>query len=265
MSDTLILETDSQGIARLTINRPDVHNAFDDVLIAELTQTFKEIDQNPQIRVLILQSEGKNFSAGADLRWMRRMAGYSTEENKADSLKLAALMHTMNTLSKPTIVRIQGAAFGGGVGLVSCCDIAVASDKSLFSLSEVRLGLIPAAISPYVVAAIGERAARRYFLSAERFNAAEALRLNLVHEVVPEDELDATIDTICGHLISGGPSAISAAKDLIFAVAKAPVTDALIDDTAERITKARASDEGKEGLNAFLEKRKPNWIGTRDV
>lgn len=265
MSDTLNLDIDAQGIARLTINRPEIHNAFDDMLIAELTETFQQLDQNRQVRVVVLQSEGKSFSAGADLNWMRRMAGYSAEENKADSLKLAGLMHVLNTLSKPTIARVHGAAFGGGVGLVACCDIAIASEKALFCLSEVRLGLIPAAISPYVVAAMGERAARRYFLTAERFGAFQALALNLVHEVVTSDALDSTIEAICGHLVSGGPSAISAAKDLIFAVAKAPVNETLIDDTAQRITDARASDEGKEGLNAFLEKRSPNWIGSRDV
>lgn len=260
MNDTLLLEIDSNGIARLTINRPDIHNAFDDVLIAELTETLQGIDRNPDIRVLVLQSAGKSFSAGADLRWMRRMAGYTSEENKADSLKLAGLMQVLNTLRKPTIARVHGAAFGGGVGLVACCDIAIASERALFCLSEVRLGLIPAAISPYVVAAIGERAARRYFLTAERFDAQLALRLNLVHEVVDGDVLDDTINTICEALLKGGPSAISAAKDLIFAVASAPVDGALIDDTAQRITDARASDEGKEGVTAFLEKRTANWI-----
>ena len=265
MSDILIQDIDAQGIARLTINRPEIHNAFDDVLIAELTEALLQIDQNPLIRVVVLQSEGKSFSAGADLNWMRRMAGYSADENKADSLKLAGLMQVLNTLSKPTIARVHGAAFGGGVGLVACCDIAIASDKALFCLSEVRLGLIPAAISPYVVAAMGERATRRYFLTAERLGAAEALRLNLVHEVVSAESLDSTVETICKHLINSGPAAISAAKNLIFAVAKSFVNEALIDDTAQRITDARASDEGKEGLDAFLEKRSPNWIGSRDV
>lgn len=260
MSDILILNINAQGIAHLTINRPEIHNAFDDVLIAELTESLIEIDQNPEVRVVVLQSDGKSFSAGADLRWMRRMAVYSPAENKADSVKLAELMYVLNTLSKPTIARVHGAAFGGGVGLVACCDIAIASDKALFCLSEVRLGLIPAAISPYVVAAMGERAARRYFLTAERFGASEALTLNLVHEVVATESLDSTIQALCEHLIKGGPAAISAAKDLIFSVADTPVNEALIDDTAQRITDARASDEGKEGLDAFLEKRSPNWI-----
>jgi len=261
MSDnTITLEIDGQGIATLSINRPEIHNAFDDALIHELTQTLVRIDQDPEIRVVILKSAGKSFSAGADLRWMRRMAGYTPAENKADSLKLAELMSTLNTLSKPTIARVQGAAFGGGVGLVACCDIAIASDKALFCLSEVRLGLIPAVISPYVVAAIGERAARRYFLTAERFSAHQAEHLNLVHEVVEQDSLDATIDTLCQRLLDAGPAAISAAKDLIFSVSRQPTHAAIIDDTAQRITDTRASDEGQEGLSAFLEKRAPNWI-----
>ncbi len=260
MSDTILLNIDTHGVARLTINRPEIHNAFDDSLIAELTTTLQQIDQNPAVRVVILQSSGKSFSAGADLNWMRRMAGYSDEENKADSLKLAGLMQTLNRLSKPTIARVHGAAFGGGVGLVACCDIAIAGEHALFCLSEVRLGLIPAVISPYVVAAIGQRATRRYFLTAERFNAAQALHLNLVHNVVEESALDSTIAAICDELIKGGPSAIGAAKELIFAVDSLPVDPALIDDTAQRITNARASVEGKEGVTAFLEKRSANWI-----
>lgn len=260
MSDTVLLEIDARGVAHLSINRPEVHNAFDDVLIAELTETLQHIDNNPRIRVVVLQSAGKSFSAGADLNWMRRMAEYTESENKADSLKLAGLMQVLNTISKPTIARVHGAAFGGGVGLVACCDIAIASDKALFCLSEVRLGLLPAAISPYVVSAMGERAARRYFLTAERFKAAEAMKLGLVHEVVSEDTLDHTINTLCEALIKGGPAAIAASKDLIFTVNKAPVSLDLIDNTAQRITDARASDEGKEGVTAFLEKRPPNWI-----
>lgn len=259
-NSSLTLNKDSQGVVTLSINRPEIHNAFDDVLIAELIIALDNVTEDSEARILILKSEGKSFSAGADLNWMRRMADYTTDENKADAMQLAILMKKLNTLKIPTIARVQGAAFGGGVGLVACCDIAVGSNKALFCLSEVRLGLIPAVISPYVVAAIGERASRRYFLSAERFNADQALRLNLLHEVVEEDQLDSTIETLTENLQKGGGCALSAAKDLIFAVSAKQVTDVLIEDTADRICKARTSDEGKEGLNAFLDKRSPSWI-----
>ena len=256
----IIFNTDDKGIATITLNRPDIHNAFDDVIIAELIQVLDQIQADSTVRVLVLRAEGKSFSAGADLRWMRRMADYTAAENKADAMQLAALMDKLNHLNKPTIARVQGAAFGGGVGLVACCDMVVASDRAIFCLSEVRLGLIPAVISPYVLAAIGERASRRYFMTAERFNAAEALRLELVHEVVSEDALDETIDDLINHLLQGGPEALANSKELIFAVSRQPTSNEVIDDTAERITARRASTEGKEGLNAFLEKRTPDWI-----
>ncbi len=257
---SLTLNKDPRGVVTLSINRPEIHNAFDDVLIAELIEALDSVENDPEARVLILRSEGKSFSAGADLRWMRRMADYTEAENKADAMELAALMKKLNKLNIPTIARVQGAAFGGGVGLVACCDIAVGSTKALFCLSEVRLGLMPAVISPYVLTAMGERAARRYFLTAERFDAEQALRINLLHETVEEDDLDATIEEITKNLLKGGGCALTAAKDLIFAVSSRLTTDELIEDTAERITKARASDEGKEGLNSFLEKRSPSWI-----
>lgn len=261
MTDSaVVLSTDDRGVATLTINRPEIHNAFDDQLIEELITTLRQVEADDSIRILILASEGKSFSAGADLRWMRRMADYTPAENKADAMQLAELMKTLNFLSKPTIARVQGAAFGGGVGLVACCDIAIASSKTLFCLSEVRLGLIPAVISPYVVAAMGERASRRYFTTAERFGADEALRTELVHEVVESEGLDAAIDAVIDQLLKGSPAAQAAAKSLIFAVARQPTTDTVIEDTADRITAARASDEGKEGLSAFLEKRSPEWI-----
>lgn len=261
MTDSaVLLSTDDRGVATLTINRPEIHNAFDDQLIEELITTLRQVEADDSTRILILASEGKSFSAGADLRWMRRMADYTPAENKADAMQLAELMKTLNFLSKPTIARVQGAAFGGGVGLVACCDIAIASSKALFCLSEVRLGLIPAVISPYVVAAMGERASRRYFTTAERFGADEALRTELVHEVVESEGLDAAIDAVIDQLLKGGPAAQAAAKSLIFAVSRQPTTDTVIEDTADRITAARASDEGKEGLSAFLEKRSPEWI-----
>ena len=262
MSDNaVIIELDERGVASLCINRPEIHNAFDDALIQQLLKALDTIEADPKARVLVLRSEGKSFSAGADLRWMRRMADYSEAENMADAMELAELMRRLNTFSKPTIARIQGATFGGGVGLVACCDMAVGSHAARFSLSEVRLGLIPAVISPYVVAAIGERAARRYFQTAERFDANEAYRLGLLHELVDETELDSTIDGLVDNLLKGGPNALAAAKDLIFAVAHQPTTADVITDTAKRITATRASDEGKEGLNAFLEKRAANWSG----
>jgi methylglutaconyl-CoA hydratase len=259
-NDTVRVAIDSRGLATLTLNRPEIHNAFDDALIARLLEALAQIEQEREVRAVVLGSEGKSFSAGADLNWMRRMADYDREQNHCDALQLAELMRRLNRFGKPTIARVQGAAFGGGVGLVACCDMAVASERALFALSEVRLGLIPAVISPYVIAAIGERAARRYFLTAERFDAQEARRIGLLHEVVAEAELDARIDTLVDNLLRGGPAAISAAKALVFAVAHQPADDAVVADTAARITDVRASDEGREGLSAFLQKRQPAWI-----
>jgi len=258
--DSVILDIDPRGVAWLTINRPDIHNAFDDALINRLIQAIDAVQVDPQIRAMVLAAKGKSFSAGADLNWMRRMADYSAKENLADAMQLAKLMERLNQLTKPTIARVQGAAFGGGVGLVACCDMAVASDKALFSLSEVRLGLIPAVISPYVVAAIGERSSRRYFITAERFSAAQALQMGLLHEVVEADQLDDAVEALLGEILKGGPEAQAAAKQLVADVAFEPINKALISETAQRITDIRASDEGKEGLNAFLQKRAPGWI-----
>jgi methylglutaconyl-CoA hydratase len=248
------------GVATVTLNRADVHNAFNDALIADMTGALRRLGADDKVRAVVLRAEGKSFSAGADLGWMQKMANYGHEENLRDASALAELMRTLNFLPKPTVARVQGAAFGGGVGLAACCDIAIASETAAFSLSEVRLGLIPAVISPYVVAAIGERSARRYFLTAERFDAAEALRIGLVHQVVPAREIDAAVDAILARLSQGGPAAQRATKDLIFAVAHRPVDAALIHDTAQRIANIRASSEGREGLAGFLEKRKPAWI-----
>ena len=252
-------EIREDGVATVTLNRAEVHNAFNDALIADMTDALRRLGADGKVRALVLRTEGKSFSAGADLGWMQKMASYSHDENLRDASALAELMRTLNFLPKPTVARVQGAAFGGGVGLAACCDIAIASETAAFSLSEVRLGLIPAVISPYVVAAIGERAARRYFLTAERFDAAEALRIGLVHQVVPDKEIDAAVDAILARLAEGGPAAQRAAKDLIFAVAHRPVDAALIHDTAQRIANIRASSEGREGLAGFLEKRKPVW------
>jgi methylglutaconyl-CoA hydratase len=258
-SKHILTETREDGVATVTLNRAEVHNAFNDTVIADLTGVLRRLGDDDKVRAVVLRAEGKSFSAGADLSWMQRMAGYGHAENLADAGALAELMRVLNFLPKPTVARVQGAAFGGGVGLVACCDIAIASDAVSFSLSEVRLGLIPAVISPYVVAAIGERAARRYFLTAERFGADEALRIGLVHQVVPADQLDSAVDTILTRLSEGGPATQRAAKDIIFAVAHRPVDAGLIRDTAERIATIRASAEGREGLAGFLEKRKPAW------
>ena len=256
----IILEIDGP-IGIVTLNNAEKHNAFDDVLITDLTAAFQSLETNDTVRVVILSAIGKSFSAGADLNWMKRMAGYSQDENLRDATALATLMSTLHGLSKPTIARVQGAAYGGGVGLVACCDIAVGTQSASFSLSEVKLGLIPAVISPYVIAAIGARAAHRYFLTAERFDAAEAFRLGLLHELAADDEaMDEKINDIVTALLSCSPNAISEGKNLIAAVANRPINAATIADTAQRIARVRASVEGKEGVNAFLDKRKASWI-----
>ena len=248
-------------VAIVTLDRADKHNAFDDVLIADLTAALKAIDIDPAVRVLVLSASGKSFSAGADLNWMQRIAAYSEAENVRDAMGLATLMRTLHDLSKPTIARVQGAAYGGGVGLVACCDMAVGTHDAAFSLSEVRLGLIPAVISPYVIAAIGRRAARRYFLTAERFDAGEAYRLGLLSELAnDEDDMDRKIEALIAAILAAGPVAVHEAKRLIDAVADRPLSDALVDDTARRIARVRVSAEGQEGLQAFLGKRKPIWV-----
>ena len=260
MSESLAVER--QGpIGLVTMTRPERHNAFDGVLIRELTEALRTMEAEDGIRVVVLSASGRSFSAGADLNWMRRMAGFSKDENQRDAMGLGALMRTLAHLRKPTIARVQGAAYGGGVGLVACCDVAVAMHDATFSLSEGKLGLIPAVVSPYVIAAIGERAARRYFVTAERFDAAEAWRLGLVHELATtEGDLDEKIGLICDAMLACGPAAQREAKDLIRAVSGRPVTSELIQDTAERIAKLRASPEGREGVTAFLEKRRPSWV-----
>jgi methylglutaconyl-CoA hydratase len=256
------LAIERQGpIGLITMTRAERHNAFDDVLIAELTEALRSMEAEDGIRLVVLSGAGKSFSAGADLNWMKRMAGFSKDENERDAMGLGALMRTLAHLRKPTIARVHGAAYGGGVGLVACCDVAVASQAATFSFSEARLGLIPAVISPYVIAAIGERAARRYFLSAERFDAAEAWRLGLVQELATsEGDLDEKIGGIVDAMLACGPVAQREAKELIRAVANRPVMSELIQDTAERIARVRASPEGREGVAAFLEKRRASWV-----
>ena len=258
--DKVITDIDDHGVAQVRLNNPDKHNAFDDEIIGELTEAFVAIADNSNVRVMVLGSEGKSFSAGADLEWMKRMASYSYDENLRDASALALMLKTLNEIPQPTIARVQGAAFGGAVGLVSCCDMAVAASAASFSLSEVKIGLVPATISPYVIAAIGQRAARRYFVTAERFDAHRALQLGLVNEVVDAEQLDQEIDRLINTLLANGPEAVTGAKQLVFDVAGKPIDQQLIDATCETIAAIRVSEQGQEGLQAFLERRKPQWI-----
>ncbi len=259
-TDKVLFDIDKRGVATVTLNQPDIHNAFDDKLIAQLTDIFTHIDQNSNIRVMVLASTGKSFSAGADLNWMRRMATYSYEQNLADANALASMFQILNSIDKPTIARVQGAAFGGAVGLVACCDMAIASKLSKFCLSEVKLGLIPATISPYVIDAIGARVARRYFTTAEVFSARRARRLGLLSEAVVEEELDSTIDNLIEHLLKNSPAAILEAKKLILEIQNKPISEDMIAMTSDKIAKIRVSEQGQEGLNAFLQKRRANWV-----
>ncbi len=262
MSESAILtHIDETGRATLTMNRPELHNAFNENLVAGLTSSLRQLDLDPDVRLVILAANGKSFSAGADLNDMRRMADNSREQNLADAKGIAELMRTLNYLSKPTIALVQGAAYGGGVGLTSCCDIAIATVRATFCVSEVKLGLIPAVISPYVLAAIGARAARRYFVTAEIITAAEAHRLGLVHGIVADDaELAAAADRITTQLLKNGPGAMTAAKQLITTISGRLVDDELISNTAGLMADRRASSECREGLSAFLEKRPPSWV-----
>jgi methylglutaconyl-CoA hydratase len=247
--------------ATLWLNRPERHNAFDDGLIAELSAALAALAADSAVRVLLLAGRGKSFSAGADLAWMKRMAGYSAAENEADAQKMAEMLHRLDSLPKPTIALVQGAAMGGGVGLVAACDIAIAAEDAQFAFSEARLGLTPATISPYVIAAIGPRAARRYFLTAERFDARQALGLGLVSAVLPAADLAAAANKLADILCQNGPAAMAEAKRLIADVTGHPIDAPLRAETARRIARQRASAEGCEGVAAFLEKRKPSWQG----
>ncbi|MDZ4253293.1 MAG: enoyl-CoA hydratase/isomerase family protein [Sulfuritalea sp.] len=260
MYNNIITETDL-GVGIITLNRPERHNAFDDALIAELSDAVERMTVDPAVRVIVISSTGKSFCAGADLNWMKRAAGYGNDENLRDSRALAEMLRKLAQCPKPTMARIQGPAYGGGVGLVACCDVAIATFDAQFSLTEVKLGLVPAVISPHVIAAIGERYARRYMLTAERFSAAEAYRIGLLHEIVTDAAaLDEAVGEIVDALLNNGPRALAECKQLITAVAWKPLSPEVIEDTAQRITRLRASEEGREGMNAFLEKRKPNWI-----
>jgi methylglutaconyl-CoA hydratase len=256
-----LLEIEHAGpVATIWMNRPDVHNAFNEDLIAQLTESFLGLDANPAVRVVVLAGRGRSFSAGADLGWMKRQGEASVEANVADAVKLATLFRTIAEMRKPTVARVQGAALAGGTGLVASCDIAVAGERAQFGVSEVRVGLIPATIGPYVLRAIGERQATRFFQTADRIDARRALALGLVHEVVPDAQLDAKVSEIVGSLLQGAAGAQAAAKDLIRAIAHQPVTDALVQDTALCIARLRGLPEAREGLSAFLEKRPAAWV-----
>ena len=252
----------TQGhVATVVLNRPEVRNAFNDEVIAELSQAFVQLGEASEVRAIVLMAEGPAFCAGADLNWMRRMADYTRDENIDDAGKLAFMLRAIYECPKPTIARVQGDVYAGGMGLVAACDMAVAVDTAGFCLSEVKLGLIPATISPYVIRAMGARAAHRYFLTAERFGAAEALRIGFVHEVVAADELDAKVDELLKALTTASPNAVRVCKKLVIDVAEREINAGLIAATVQGIADIRASDEGKEGVQSFLNKRKPNWLG----
>ena len=253
----------SAGISTVTIDRPEVRNAFNDEVITELTAVLMELGERTEVRCIVLTGSGPAFCAGADLNWMKRMAGYSREENLADAQALAQMLRVLYRCPKPTIARVQGDVYAGGTGLVAACDMAVSVDTASYCLSEVKLGLIPATISPYVIRAMGARAAHRYFLTAERFSAAEALRIGFVHEVVSAEELDARVAEIAQALVVAGPAAVKACKALVQDVAGHDISPMLVGRTVESIADIRISDEGREGIQSFLQKRKPNWFSSQ--
>ncbi len=246
--------------ATVTLSRPEVRNAFNDDVIAELTAAFTQLGQDSQVRAIVLAADGPAFCAGADLNWMRRMADYTHAENLLDAAQLAEMLRVIYTCPKPTVARIQGDVYAGGMGLVAACDMAVSVDTANYCLSEVKLGLCPATISPYVIRAMGPRAAHRYFLTAERFGAAEALRIGFVHAVVGAEQLDAQVNTLLQALTSASPNAVKACKTLLHQVAGQDINATLIAHTVQGIASIRASSEGKEGVQSFLQKRKPAWL-----
>lgn len=263
----LLCELDGRGVLTLTLNRPQVHNAFGDSLIAELLLALQNASTNPKVRLIVLTGAGSSFSAGADLNWMRNMISASACENEQDALKLAAMLRHLNYHDKPTIARVNGSAFGGGVGLLACCDIVIATDQAEFSLSEVRLGLVPAIISPYVFRRMGERCARRYFLNGERFHAGQALVIGLVQEICAADELDQQVNRQVSLLLQAGPEAVNQAKRLVFEAAglNPEIQHQQDQKNARLIAGLRVSAEGQEGLTAFLQRRKPSWFPDKDA
>ncbi|MFT5083194.1 MAG: methylglutaconyl-CoA hydratase [Lentisphaeria bacterium] len=259
-TNTVLMDVDQRGVATVTLNRAEKHNALNAEMVALLHKNFVELSNTRDIRLLVLAANGKTFSSGADLESMRSMAGFSLEKNQEDARALADMLHTLNFLSISTIAKVQGSAFGGALGLISCCDMAVSCSMANFSLSETKLGLVPAVISPYVVAAIGQRFARRYFQSAEVFDAERGFTMGLLSEVVCEDSLDKKVEQLITVLLKNGPAAMREAKQLVFDVSNAPITNELIEHTSNLIAALRVSKEGQEGLTAFLEKRSPAWV-----
>jgi methylglutaconyl-CoA hydratase len=263
---TILSTIDSRGVLSITMNRPEVHNAFDATMIRELTETLQTAAQHDEVRIIVISGAGSSFSAGADLNWMRSQVAASQKDNERDAMQLADLMRTLNYLSKPTIARINGAAFGGGMGLIAACDITVAVESARFGLTEVRLGLAPAVISPYVIRRIGERNARRYFLTGERFDSQQAINIGLIQQAVSDDLLDSSVESIIEDLLKGGPFATNTCKQLVFAVAghTEEAQKSMDEYTAGLIAGLRIMDEGQEGLAAFLQKRKPVWLLDQD-
>jgi methylglutaconyl-CoA hydratase len=251
------------GVARVTLDRPELRNAFDDALIHKLQTSFENLQDDKAVRIVVLAGNGPAFCAGADLNWMKRMAGYGYDENLADAQALATMLATLDRMPKPTIARVHGPVFAGGTGLVAACDIAVGAPEAKFCFSEAKLGLSPATISPYVIRAIGERMARRYFLTAEVFDAEEAHRIGMLSALVSTSNLDSAVDDLIKHLLAGGPEAHVKIKELIRAVVRRPVDDALSAETAKRIAEIRVSPEGREGIASFLEKRKASWCSPK--
>ena len=259
MTGKVLSQIDGDGNATIALNRPELHNAFDPEMGAEMITALERLEADPKVRAVVIMGQGKSFCAGADIEHMRRSAKFTKEQNREDARAMAQMFHTLYRLNKPTVARVHGAVRGGGLGLVAACDIAIGSRDATFRLSEVRLGIVPAVISPYVVAAIGERHARRYFLSGEEFDAAEAHRMGLLHEVAELEDLDAAVRRVLAALDCGGPQAMMAAKQQVGKVARAGISDALIEDTARTIADLRATAEAQEGLGAFLEKRAARW------
>jgi len=256
----VLTAVDADGVVTITFNRPEVHNAIDETVIAEFKKALRKVADDPRARLVVIGGHGQSFCAGADLNWMKRTARYTEEQNFRDALEFTELLSLLDRMPKPTVARVHGPVYGGGVGIAVACDIAIGSRDAVFCFSEVRLGIIPAMISPYAVAAIGERYARRFMLTAERIDAAEAFRIGLLHDLCEADDLDDTIARLSGHVLRAGPDAIAACKTLIGRVARAPIDQATIEYTARSIAAMRASPEGMEGIGAFLEKRPPGWV-----
>lgn len=259
MSKELITHLDSRGVLTVTMDRPDVHNAFDELQIERLSDVLEKASTNAEVNIVVLGAAGKHFCAGADINYMQRMGEHSRDENLADAAALARLMQLLNTMPKPTIARVQGAAYGGAVGLICCSDFAIGASSAVLSMSEVRIGLVPATISPYVIRAVGQRAARRLFISGERIAASAAQSLGLLHSVVEDEQLDDAIEGVVDALLENSPNAMAMAKQLVFAMTD-DVSQEMIDHSVQVIANIRESEEGKEGVTAFLEKRSPNWV-----